>query len=90
LVAAIPAPACDHRQHEDLTLAQQVMINSRIVPADFFGRMSEVELDRSTATRLEIYEQQPVLCGEHVARVRLTVQQLLVTATFADYSSQVS
>jgi hypothetical protein len=66
------------------------MINSRIVPADFFGCMSEVELDRSTATRLEIYKQQPVLCSEHVARMRLTVQQLLGTATFADYSSQVS
>jgi hypothetical protein len=32
------------------------MINTRIVPTDFFGGMSEVELDRSTATRLEIYE----------------------------------
>ena len=66
------------------------MINTRIVPADFFGRMGEVELDRSAATRLEIYEQQPVLRGEHVARVRLAVQQLLGTATLADPSSQVS
>jgi hypothetical protein len=66
------------------------MIDTRIVSADFFGRMGEVELDRSTATRLEIYEQQPVLRGEHVARVRLAVQQLLGTATLADPSSQVS
>jgi hypothetical protein len=73
LVASIPAPCCDHRQHEDPALAQQVMINTRIVPADFFGRMGEVEFDRSTATRLEIYEQRPVLRGEHVARVRLAV-----------------
>ena len=72
-----------------MALAQQVMIYTWIVPADFFGCMSEVELDRSTATGLEIYEQQPVLCGEYVARVRLAVQQLLGTATFADYSSQV-
>ena len=52
--------------------------------------MGEVELDRSTATGLEIYEQQPVLRGEHVARVRLAVQQLLGTATLANPSSQVS
>jgi hypothetical protein len=73
-----------------LALAQQVMIDTWIVPADFFGRMGEVELDRSTATRLEIYEQQPALRGEHVARVRLAVQQLLGAATFADPSSEVS
>jgi hypothetical protein len=36
------------------------------------------------------YEQQSVLRGEHVARVRLAVQQLLSTATLADPSSQVS
>src|SRR5215217_2841002 len=82
-VALIPAPCCDHRQHEDPALAQQVMIRTWIVPADFLGRMGEVEFNRSAATRLEIYEQQPVLRGEHVARVRLAVQQLLGTATLA-------
>jgi hypothetical protein len=44
------------------------------VLADFFGRMGEVEFDRPTATRLEVYEQQPLLRGEHVARVRLTAR----------------
>jgi hypothetical protein len=29
LVASIPAPRCDHRQHEDPALAQQVLIPSR-------------------------------------------------------------
>ena len=29
--------------------------------ADFFGRMGDVELDRSAATRLEVYKQQPFL-----------------------------
>ena len=90
LVASIPAPCCDHRQHEDPAVAEQVLIRTRIVPADFFGRVGEVEFDRSTTTRLEIYEQQPVLRGEHVARVRLAVQQLLDTAAFADPSSQAS
>jgi hypothetical protein len=52
--------------------------------------MGEVEFDRPTATRLEVYEQQPVLRGEHVARVRLAVQQLLGAAVLADHSSQAS
>src|SRR6202011_3643815 len=90
LVASIPAPGCDHRQHEDPALAQQVLVDSRIVFADFFGRMGEVEFDGPAATRLEVYEQQPVLRGEHVARVRLTVQQLLSGATVADHLSQAS
>jgi hypothetical protein len=61
LVVSIPAPSCDHRTHEDPTLAKQLSINSRIVFADFFGRMGDVELDRSSATRLKVYEQQPSL-----------------------------
>jgi hypothetical protein len=44
------------------------------VLADFFGRMGEVEFDRPTAARLEVYEHQPVPRGEHVAWVRLAVQ----------------
>jgi hypothetical protein len=74
LVVSVPAPRCDHRQHEDPALAQQVLIDTRIVLADFFGCMGEVEFDRPTATRLEVYEQQPVFRGEHVPWVRLTVQ----------------
>src|SRR3954467_8109274 len=75
LVASIPAPRCDHRQHEDPALAQQVSIYTRIVLADLFGRMGEVEFDRPTATRLKVDEQQPFLRGEHVARMWLAVQQ---------------
>jgi hypothetical protein len=66
------------------------LIDTRIVRADFFGRMGEVEFHRPTATRLEVDEQQPVLRGKHVARVRLAVQQLLDTAAFADPPSQAS
>ena len=40
--------------------------------------------------RYEIYKQQPALRGEHVARVRLAVQQLLGGAAAADHSSQAS
>lgn len=92
LVASIPAPRCDHRQHEDPALAQQVLIYPRtvIVLADFFGGMGEVEFDGPTATRLKVYEQQPLLRGEHVARVRLAVEQLLGAAALADDSSQAS
>src|SRR6266571_9148705 len=52
--------------------------------------MGEVEFDRPTAARLEVYEQQPVLRGEHVAWVRLAVQYLLGAAALADHSSQIS
>jgi hypothetical protein len=52
--------------------------------------MGKVEFDWPTATRLEVYEEQPILCGEYVARVRLTVQELLSGATVADRSSQAS
>src|SRR3954470_19211969 len=74
LVASIPAPRLDHRQHQDPALAEQVVIDAPVVLADFFGRVGEVEFDRSIAARLEVYEQQPALCGEHVAWVRLAVQ----------------
>ena len=50
--------------------------------------MGEVDFDRSATTRLEIDEQQSVLRGEHLAQVRLAVQQLLDTSTLADPSSQ--
>ena len=45
LVAFIPAPGGDHRQNEDPALAQQVLIDTGIMLADFFGRMGEVEFD---------------------------------------------
>src|SRR3712207_217349 len=60
LVTRLPAPRRDHRQHQDPALAQQVRIDTRIVLSDLFRCMSEVELDRSTTTRLKIYEDQPV------------------------------
>ena len=86
----IPAPRCDHRQHQDPALAQQVPIDTRIVFADLVRRMGEVELDRSTATRLKIYEHQPVPRAEHVPRVRFAVQHLLGAAALADRSPQAS
>ena len=52
--------------------------------------MGEVEFDRPSATGLEIDEPQPVLRAEHVARMRLAVQQLLGGAAVDDRSSQAS
>jgi hypothetical protein len=66
LVAAIPAPRRDHRQHEDPALALQGLVDVRIVLADFFWRMGEVEFNRPAAARLEVYEQQPALRGVRV------------------------
>ena len=52
--------------------------------------MGEVELDRPTTTGFEVDEQRPAPRAEHVARVRLAVQQLLFGAAVAACSSQAS
>jgi hypothetical protein len=52
--------------------------------------MGEVELDRPTATRLEIYEQRPALRVEQVACVWLSMQQLLGGGTVTDLTSLAS
>ena len=73
----IPAPRGDHCQNEQAARAKQFLISAGIALAHLFRHMSEVELDRPTATRLEIYEQRPALRVEQVARMWLSVQQLL-------------
>jgi len=87
LVAWIPAPRRDHRKNEDPALEEQLLISVRTAPADLFGYMGEVEFHWPTATRLEVYEQRPILRAEKVAWVRLAVQQLLGGAAVADRSS---
>ena len=52
--------------------------------------MDDVELDRSTATRLEVYKQQSVLRPEQIAGVWLAVQQLHVGAPLTDRPPQFS
>src|SRR5438105_847025 len=90
LVVSIPAPRCDHREHEDPTIAKQVLIGCRVVLTDFLGRMGDVELDMSAAACLEVYKEQPSLRPEQVARMRLAVQQLLAGTTPFDGAPQVS
>jgi hypothetical protein len=53
LVASIPAPRCDHVQYQDPALTQHDLVDTRIVLADLFERMGEVEFDRPTTTRLK-------------------------------------
>src|SRR5215469_9745293 len=55
--------------------------------AHIFGDMGEVEFDGSAAARLEIDEQRSGLRAEHVARVRLAVQELLGSAAVDDRMS---
>ena len=87
LVARIPAPRGDHGKNKDPALTEQFFVSVRIALAHIFGDMGEVELNRSTATRLEIDEQQPGLRAEHVAWVRLAVQDLLGSAAVDDRMS---
>ena len=60
------------------------------VRAHVLGRVGEVELDRPAAARLEVDEPQPVLRPEHVAGVRLAVQQLLGGTAVDDRAPQAS
>ena len=66
------------------------LIGTRVALAHVLGRVGQVELDRATATRLEVDEQQPVLRAEDVPWMWLAVQQLLGRAAVADRLSQVS
>jgi hypothetical protein len=77
LVVWIPTPRGDHGQNEEAARAQQFLVSAGIALADLFRGMSEVELERPTATRLEIYEQRPVPRAEQVARVWLSMKKLL-------------
>ena len=84
LVARIPAPRRDHGKSKDSAVKEQFRISARVAIADIFGDMGEVELDGPTAARFKIDEQQSGLRTEHVARVRLAVQELLVSAAATD------
>ena len=86
----VPTPRRDHRKDEASALAGQVLINDRIAFADLFGHVGEVESDRPSTTGLEVDEHRPVLRAEHIARMRLAVQQLLGSAAVLDRSSQAS
>jgi hypothetical protein len=84
LVARIPAPRGDHGQNKDSAVPEQSFISVRIPLTDIFGDMGEVELNGPSAACLEIDEQQSGLRTEHVAWVRLAVQQLLGSAAVGD------
>ena len=86
----VPAPALgrEHRPHEGVALVNQGWISPRIVVPNLVGDESEVVLDRSAATRREVYEKRPSPRAEHVARVGLPVQQLLASGITADGGAQ--
>jgi len=60
------------------------LIDIRIVRADLVWHVRDIELDGSTATRLEVDEQQAALGAEEIARMRFAVQQLLDSAAAVD------
>src|SRR5579862_4667439 len=90
LIIPIPAPGGNHRQNEEAEHAQEFLIGAGIALADLFRHVSEIELDRSAAARLEIDEQRPALRAEQVARVRLSVQQLLGARALVDRATLAS
>src|SRR3954466_15347324 len=77
LVVSTPAVRCDERQHEGPALADQLLVSVPTAFADLVRNPGKVELDRSAGAVLEVDEARSALRGEHVPRVRLTMQQLL-------------
>jgi hypothetical protein len=90
LIAPVPTPCGDHRENELPTVAEQQLIDARVLLADGLGDMGEIELDRPAAARLEVDEQRSVRGAEHVAWVRLTVKQLFGSPLIANRSAQPS
>jgi len=56
-----------------------------VVHADLRGDMREAGLDRTAAARLEVDEQRAILRAEHIARMRLSMEQLLQRSTLVDH-----
>ena len=83
LVTSIPAPRSGHRQHENPALAQQVMIDTRIV--DFFGRMGEVEFHRPTATLRRSMNSNPFYLVSTLPGCGSPTEQLLVCESLLVY-----
>src|SRR3954466_11744411 len=77
LIPRIPTPSRDHRQDEATRLLEQHRIDTRIEHADLVWRMGDVELDGTSAARLEVGEEQAVSSSKEVAGMRLAVQQLV-------------
>ncbi|MEZ0114612.1 hypothetical protein ABH920_008647 [Catenulispora sp. EB89] len=84
------APGCDHRENELPALVEQFLVDVRVKLAYRLGDVREIELDGSAAARLKVDEQRAVLRAEHVARMRLAVEQLLCGAAVFDRTSQAS
>ena len=66
-IADVPSPGSDHRKNKPPTLLEEDLIDIRIVRADLVRQVRNIEFDWSTATRLEVDEQQAVLRTEDVS-----------------------
>jgi hypothetical protein len=84
LIADVPAPGSDHREHEPPALREQDLIDARIARADLLRHVGNIKLDGSAAARLEVDEQQALTGAEEVARMRIAVQQLLGSTAAVD------
>lgn len=67
LIADIPSPGSDHRKNKPPTLLKQDLIDIGIARTGLVRHVRNIELDRPTATRFEVDEQQTVLGAEDVA-----------------------
>jgi SAM-dependent methyltransferase len=89
LVAGITAVLGHHRQDEPPAILEQGLVGIGVLLADRCWHVGEVELDRAAAARLQVDEERAEFRAQHVARVRLSVQQLLGSAAVSDGPGQV-
>ena len=65
---------CDYREYEAPALVDEILVDAWIARADCVGHPTEVELDRTVDSVLEIYEQRPRLGVQQIPRVGLAVE----------------
>jgi hypothetical protein len=68
----------------------QVVVGPRIALCDFWRGVCQMELDRPPAAATEIDEERPFPRAEHVALMRLTVQQLVADPSPAEHGRQIT
>jgi hypothetical protein len=84
LIGGIASPCRHHCQDQASAINEEVRVKPGIAIANGLGHISQVEFDRSSATCLEIDEQSALVSHQHVAWMRLSVEQLFPGATLGD------
>jgi hypothetical protein len=75
-IVHIPTPSSHHCENQTPTFLEQNLIHFRIVRADLFGYVGNIEFNRPDATGFEVDEHRTTRGAEQVSSMRFSVQQL--------------